>query len=85
MKNTGIVRRLDELGRITLPKELRDVRGIRVGDPVEIYVDGDTICLRKKPEKICAICGKTEHLMEVERLLICRDCGCKVIDKYMED
>ncbi len=47
MKNTGIVRNMDELGRITLPKELRSTRGIKVGDPMEIYVDGDVICLKK--------------------------------------
>lgn len=66
MKNTGIVRRLDELGRITLPKELRDVRGIRVGDPVEIYVDGDTICLRKKPKRYVQSAEKPNILWKLK-------------------
>ncbi len=47
MKDTGMVRCLDNLGRICLPKELRNSRDIKEGDPVEIYVDGDVICLRK--------------------------------------
>ena len=51
MKATGIVRRIDDLGRIVIPKEIRKTRGIKNGDPVEIFVDGDCIVLRKyEPE-----------------------------------
>ena len=51
MKNTGVVRRLDELGRITLPMELRKVFGIEERDSLEIYVEDDKIIL-KKPLKL---------------------------------
>lgn len=85
MKNTGIVRRLDDLGRVVIPKELRNIRGIKEGDPIEIYVDNDTICLKPVPKKSCIICGTTEQLFEVEGLHICRKCGCKIIDKLAED
>jgi transcriptional pleiotropic regulator of transition state genes len=47
MKNTGIVRRVDQLGRVVLPKELRDVLGIEERTPLEIFTDGDTIILKK--------------------------------------
>lgn len=47
MKSTGIVRKLDELGRITLPIELRRTHGVSERDPLEIFVDEDKIVLRK--------------------------------------
>lgn len=47
MKATGIIRKIDELGRITLPKEMRRVYDMKEGDPLEIFVDGDVICLKK--------------------------------------
>lgn len=47
MKSTGIVRKLDELGRITLPIELRRTLGVAERDPLEIFVDEDKIILRK--------------------------------------
>lgn len=46
MKATGIVRRIDDLGRIVIPKEIRRTMGITEGDPLEIYVTEDGICLR---------------------------------------
>jgi AbrB family looped-hinge helix DNA binding protein len=51
MKATGVVRHIDNLGRIVIPKELRNTRGIKDGDAIEIFVDGDCIVLRKyEPE-----------------------------------
>ncbi len=47
MKSTGIIRRIDDLGRVTLPKELRRTRDIKDGDPLEIFVEDDKIILRK--------------------------------------
>ena len=46
MKTTGIVRRIDDLGRIVIPKEVRRALHIEEGDPLEIYVDNNTVCLR---------------------------------------
>lgn len=48
MKSTGIVRKVDELGRIVLPAELRRTLNIAEKDPLEIYVDGDSVILRKQ-------------------------------------
>ena len=47
MKATGIVRKVDELGRIVIPIELRRTMGIDIKDPLEIFVDGEKIILRK--------------------------------------
>lgn len=59
MKSTGMVRKVDELGRITLPKELRRMLGIENGDPAEIFIDGDQIILKKyKPNMACAVSGE---------------------------
>ena len=56
MKSTGIVRKVDELGRIVLPIELRRTLDIAVKDAIEIYVDGESIIL-KKYEPTCIFCG----------------------------
>lgn len=59
MKSTGIVRKVDELGRIVLPIELRRTLDISEKDPLEIYVDGDTVILKKyEPACIFAIMQK---------------------------
>jgi len=47
MKSTGIVRRIDDLGRVVIPKETRRMLDIKEGDPIEFYVDGDKIILCK--------------------------------------
>ena len=47
MKATGIIRKVDELGRIVVPKELRKTMDIKEGDPMEIFTDGDSIILKK--------------------------------------
>ncbi len=56
MKATGIVRKVDELGRVVLPIELRNKFDIKVKDPIEIFVDGSSIVL-KKYEPNCVFCG----------------------------
>ena len=59
MRSTGIVRKVDQLGRIVTPIELRRSMGISEGDPMEIFVEDDRIILRKyKTEKMCAITGE---------------------------
>ncbi len=60
MKATGIVRKIDELGRIVLPRELRNKLNIREKDALEIYVDGEYIML-KKFEMSCIFCDNEEE------------------------
>jgi len=47
LKATGIVRRIDDLGRVVIPKEIRRTLRIREGDPLEIFIEGDVLCLQK--------------------------------------
>ena len=74
MKSTGIVRKVDELGRIVLPIELRRTLNIAVKDSLEIYVDGPQIIL-KKYEPDCIFCGNTEDLIEYKGKLVCKNCS----------
>ena len=73
MKSTGVVRRVDELGRIVIPKEIRNKLDIQEKDPIEIYVDGNSIVL-KKVESNCIFCGSTRDLIEYRGKLLCRKC-----------
>ncbi|ASF37662.1 MULTISPECIES: AbrB/MazE/SpoVT family DNA-binding domain-containing protein [Halobacillus] len=59
MKSTGIVRKVDELGRVVIPIELRRTLGINEKDALEIYVDDDRIVLKKyKPNMTCHVTGE---------------------------
>jgi len=73
MNDTGIVRRIDDLGRIVLPMELRRTLGIRVKDPLSISVDGERIILEKSHAN-CAICGGGGEMVVVNDRAICLDC-----------
>ncbi|PKM84208.1 MAG: AbrB family transcriptional regulator [Firmicutes bacterium HGW-Firmicutes-11] len=73
MKATGIVRKVDELGRIVLPIELRRTLDIEIKDPIEIYVDGDYILL-KKYEPACVFCGNAKDVRRVHDKNVCSVC-----------
>ena len=73
MKATGIVRKVDELGRIVIPIELRRNLNIENGDPVEIFVDSDSIVL-KKHEPACIFCGSMDNVEVVGGKNICEKC-----------
>lgn len=74
VKNIGMARKVDDLGRIVLPVELRRMFGIRTGDELEIAVDGETICL-KKVELGCALCGSMEGLRPYREKQVCTACA----------
>ena len=73
MKSTGIVRKVDELGRIVLPVELRRSLNISERDALEIYVDGDRIILRKE-QNACVFCGAAQGLAEFKDRKVCPAC-----------
>ena len=73
MKATGMVRQLDSLGRIVLPIELRRTLGISTKDLLEIFVDGNTILLRKY-EPDCHFCGSSTGLVTFKGKQVCRQC-----------
>ncbi|ALZ64724.1 Transition state regulatory protein AbrB (plasmid) [Bacillus cereus] len=59
MKATGITRKVDELGRVVIPKELRNTLGIKEKSPLEIFVEGEDIVLQKyQPGGVCALTGE---------------------------
>lgn len=80
MKSTGIVRKVDELGRVVLPKELRTTLNIAQRDPLEIYVDGDNIVL-KKYEPACIFCGNAKDVITHNDKKICRECLDELVSK----
>ena len=73
MKSIGIVRRVDELGRIVLPIELRRTFGISQRDALEIFVDGDQIVL-KRYQPACIFCESSEDILEFKDKNICKNC-----------
>lgn len=73
MKATGIIRNIDELGRIVVPKEIRKKLGIENTDPVEIYVEDEKIIL-KKYQPSCHFCGSVDNLTEFKGKKICSAC-----------
>jgi len=73
MKDTGIIRRIDDLGRIVIPIEIRKRFGIEKRDPLEIYIKGDRIILGK-PQTVCVFCGKKTDLVEHHGHQVCGSC-----------
>lgn len=73
MKSTGIVRRIDELGRIVLPVELRRTLGLDVHEPVEVFVEEDSIILRKYQPN-CIFCGSSKNVTHFRSKGICLEC-----------
>lgn len=73
MKSTGIVRKVDELGRIVLPIELRRTLDIAERDPLEIYVDGSSIIL-KKYMPACIFCGESRDVVQFKGKNVCPKC-----------
>ena len=73
MKSTGIVRKIDELGRIVLPIEMRHTMHIKPRDSMEIFVDGNSIILRKY-EQECIFCGSTKKVSVFKDRCVCENC-----------
>jgi len=73
MKSTGIVRKVDELGRIVIPMELRRTLGIDIKDPLEIFTEGDKIVLAKY-EPDCTLCGSGKDLAPFKGKNVCGSC-----------
>ncbi len=80
MKSTGIVRKIDDLGRMVIPIELRKTMNINKKDPMEIFVEEDKIIL-KKYEPACIFCGSADDTFEYKGRTICSEC----MDKMNEE
>ena len=77
MRATGIVRRVDDLGRVVIPKELRKTLNIDIKDSMEIFVNGDQIIL-KKYQPSCIFCENVENVTDFQGKNICAECLAKI-------
>ena len=73
MKTTGVIRKLDELGRIVIPIEQRRTLDINLHDPVEISIEDGKIVI-KKYHTSCVFCGNFQNVMTFREKLICKKC-----------
>lgn len=80
MKSTGIVRKVDELGRVVIPIELRRTLDIEVKDALEIYVDGEHIIL-KKYQPACIFCEDAKDVEVYKGKNVCRNCLAELAKK----
>lgn len=82
MKATGMVRKIDPLGRLVLPAEIRRIFDFEIGSSIEIYTDDNKIILQKF-EHNCVFCGSKEHVTEFKNKSVCDKC-LKNIQKIKE-
>lgn len=81
IKSTGIVRKVDELGRVVIPIELRRTLGIEEKDALEIYVDRESIIL-KKYEPACVFCGNAEDVQHYKGKIVCKECALAMANTF---
>lgn len=75
MKATGIIRKVDELGRIVIPKEIRTTLEVEEGTPLEIYVEDEQVILKKyEPDSECVFCRNGKFVVEFKGKKICTNC-----------
>lgn len=84
IKSTGIIRKVDELGRVVIPIEIRNKFGIQEKDPLEIFIDGTSIIL-KKHEDNCIFCGNSKNLNAYNGKLVCNKCLQELIKLNLEE
>jgi AbrB family transcriptional regulator, transcriptional pleiotropic regulator of transition state genes len=77
MRSTGIVRKIDELGRIVLPSELRKILSMRHGDELSISVEGDLVILEKRQD-LCIFCSAASPSIEYKGRRVCERCAAEV-------
>lgn len=73
MKSIGVKRKIDELGRVVIPNDMRKALGISARDVLTVYVDENKIVLEKE-ESMCALCGNREGLAEFDGKHVCGAC-----------
>lgn len=73
MRSTGIVRRVDRLGRIVIPMEIRNTKNMQEGTPLELFIHGDELILRKYTPG-CSICATCDDIKTIEGISLCKEC-----------
>ncbi len=79
MRNTGMVKEIDEVGRLVLPKKVREPLGIGKGDAIRIYTEGDKIIL-EKVQDACVFCGAVEDTVTFNEKCLCKSCLAQIKD-----
>lgn len=82
-ENNGVIRKIDELGRIVLPIHIRRALDLEAGKDLEIFFDNKQITM-KKPGVSCVMCGSTKNLVGVENNHLCRDCTEKAYRSFQK-
>lgn len=82
MKATGIVRKMDELGRIVIPMEIRKTYEIKVGEPLEIFTGDDNQIIIKKYNPGCQECGEAGVKLYGYKVKLCSQCIDKLESKH---
>ncbi len=77
MKETGITRGIDKMGRVVIPKELRYVLGLEDGDKLEVYTEDDRIIL-KKYQPSCEFCDNVDEIVSFKGHKICKNCMAEI-------
>lgn len=83
MKSTGVIRNLDDLGRYVIPMEIRKSLDIKEKDPIEFFMEGDSIIL-KKFEACCTFCGATKDIIRFKGKNICLQCADGIIQEIQK-
>ncbi len=73
MKPTGFIKKIDEMGRIVIPKNVRRTIDAEIGDSLQFFIDGDNIVM-KKFSLSCVFCGSENNLTELNEKHICAEC-----------
>lgn len=81
MKSTGFVKKIDELGRILIPKELRSSMELDTRDALEMFVDGDRLVLQKY-QPACIFCNNADEIIFFEGRRVCASCLSKLKSQY---
>jgi transcriptional pleiotropic regulator of transition state genes len=84
MKSVGIVRKVDELGRIVIPVELRRKFDIEIKDSMEIYTDDDGSIVLKKYQPACIFCGDAKNIFQFNGKNVCPNCA-KALMGYINE
>ena len=81
MKSTGVVRKVDELGRIVLPIEIRKILDIKQKDAIEIFTDDDKIILQKY-QPACTFCQSSDNIVYFQGKRVCAACLAKIKEQF---
>lgn len=77
MKPAGFIKKIDEMGRIVIPKDIRKTINVSIGDSLQFFIDGDSIVMKRFPAA-CVFCGSEDNLTELSEKYICDTCISKL-------